>query len=304
MTSYQKACKTLEIEGIVSIAIVRKQYKLLALKYHPDKNKSTDASAKYQEIKEAHDYLLKYLDNHHAFANDSFVSDSSTSWSDSSTSWSSSVSSFFETLYNNQHLQKRVFHPLLMRIIETCETKIFENMDSRRANKIYEILVKYKDALHLSDDFLKRVYETIRVKADAVILLNPNLDDLLNQLVYKYKLDDLLYCYIPLWHSELIYDKHKLVVQCEPELQDNVELDEFNNIHVSLQYNLIDIWGKETIEFPLGNTQTRTFCLDSLKLTKESQCIVKEREGIPVANTVDIYSVDKISDIYLHITLC
>jgi len=297
MTSYQKACKTLEIEGVVSIAIVRKQYKLLALKYHPDKNKSTDASAKYQEIKEAHDYLLKYLDNHHAFANDSFMSGSSTSWS-------SSVSSFFETLYNNQHLQKRVFHPLLMRIIETCETKIFENMDSRRANKIYEILVKYKDALHLSDDFLKRVYETIRVKADAVILLNPNLDDLLNQLVYKYKLDDLLYCYIPLWHSELIYDKHKLVVQCEPELQDNVELDEYNNIHVSLKYNLIDIWGKETIEFPLGNTQTRTFCLDSLKLTKECQCIVKEREGIPVANTVDIYSVDKISDIYLHITLC
>jgi hypothetical protein len=296
MTSYQKACKTLEIDDVLSIAVVRKQYKLLALKYHPDKNKSTDASAKYQEIKEAHDYLLKYLDNH-AFANDSFMSGSSTSWS-------SSVSSFFETLYNNQHLQKRVFHPLLMRIIETCETKIFENMDSRRANKIYEILVKYKDALHLSDDFLKRVYETIRVKADAVILLNPNLDDLLNQLVYKYKLDDLLYCYIPLWHSELIYDKHKLVVQCEPELQDNIELDEYNNIHVSLKYNLIDIWGKETIEFPLGNTQTRTFCLDSLKLTKECQCIVKEREGIPVANTVDIYSVDKISDIYLHITLC
>jgi hypothetical protein len=298
MTSYQKACKSLEIEDVLSIAVVRKQYKLLALKYHPDKNKSTDASAKYQEIKEAHDYLLKYLDNH------AFTGDSSTSWSDSSTSWSSSVSSFFETLYNNQHLQKRVFHPLLMRIIETCETKIFENMDSRRANKIYEILVKYKDSLHLSDDFLKRVYETIRVKVDAVILLNPNLDDLLNQSVYKYKVDDLLCCYIPLWHSELIYDKHKLVVQCEPELQDNIELDEYNNIHVSLQYNLTDIWGKERIEFPLGNTQTRTFCLDSLKLTKESQCIVREREGIPVANTVDIYNVDQLSDIYLHITLC
>ena len=302
MTSYQKACKTLEIDGVVSIAVVRKQYKLLALKYHPDKNKSDNASAKYQEIKEAHDYLL----DNRAFSNDSSTSwsDSSTSWSDSSTSWSSSVSSFFETLYNNQHLQKRVFHPLLMRIIETCETKIFENMDSRRANKIYEILVKYKDALHLSDDFLKRVYETIRVKVDEVILLNPNLDDLLNQSVYKHKVEDLCCCYIPLWHSELIYDKHKLVVQCEPELPENMELDEYNNIHVSLQYNLLEIWGKETIEYSLGNTHTRTFCLDSLKLTKESQCIVKEREGIPVANDVDIYNVDKISDIYLHITLC
>ena len=247
MTSYQKACKTLEIDGVVSIAVVRKQYKLLALKYHPDKNKSDNASAKYQEIKEAHDYLLD---------NRAFSNDSSTSWSDSSTSWSSSVSSFFETLYNNQHLQKRVFHPLLMRIIETCETKIFENMDSRRANKIYEILVKYKDALHLSDDFLKRVYETIRVKVDEVILLNPNLDDLLNQSVYKHKVEDLCCCYIPLWHSELIYDKHKLVVQCEPELPENMELDEYNNIHVSLQYNLLEIWGKETIEYSLGNTHT------------------------------------------------
>jgi hypothetical protein len=293
MLNCQKACKTLEIDGeLFSITIVRKQYKLMALKYHPDKNKSSDANSKYQEIKEAHDFLLKHLDK---------IEESSPCGK--SNSWSSSVSSFFDTLYNNQQLQKRVFHPLLMKIIETCETKIFEKMDTRRANKIYDILLKYKESLHLSDEFLKRVYETINVKTittEEIIILNPNLDDLFDQSVYKLKLCDDC-CLVPLWHSELIYDKYKILVQCEPELPDNVELDEYNNIHVSLKYNLFEIWGKETMEFELGK-RTFSFCLDSLKIKRE-QFIVKEGEGIPVPNNDEMFNVDNRSDIYLHILL-
>ena len=33
---------------------------MLALMYHPDKNKSEDASEKFQKIHEAYQYLLKY----------------------------------------------------------------------------------------------------------------------------------------------------------------------------------------------------------------------------------------------------
>ena len=299
MQSFQKACKALDIDSSstknLSLLTVRKQYKLMALKYHPDKNKALNAHSKYQEIKEAHDYLLLHVDNPQANCNDN---------GGTMNSWASSVSSFFETLYNNQTLQKRVFHPLLMRIIETCETEVFEKMDARRATKIYDILMKYKDCLHLSEDFLNTVCEIIRRKNAApneTIVLNPNMDDLLNQSVYKLKISEDNVCFVPLWHGELIYDKLGIVVQCEPELPDNVELDEDNNIHLSLEYKMLEIWGKDTLEYLLG-TSTRTFCLDDLKIKRE-QTILKRGEGIPLANKTVIFSVDALSDVYLHIAI-
>lgn len=288
MQSCQKACKTLEIDTAnLSVTTVRKQYKLMVLKYHPDKNKTPDAHAKFLEVQEAHDFLLKYLDIH--------------SHDEEPPTWSSSVSSFFETLYNNEHLQKRVFHPLLMKIIETCETKIFEKMDATRATKIYNILLKYKESLHLSDDFLKRVSEIIRgAPIRNAFVLNPNLDDMLSHSVYKLKMGDETFL-VPLWHSELIYNK-SCIVQCEPELPDNVELDEDNGVHVYLSYNLLDLWREgASVEYFLGSKKC-CFPVESLYLKKE-QVIVKPGEGIPVANEVDIFSNERLSDVYLHISL-
>jgi DnaJ family protein B protein 9 len=39
---------------------MKRQYKLKALRFHPDKNKSPDASAKFQEIHEAYQTLLQH----------------------------------------------------------------------------------------------------------------------------------------------------------------------------------------------------------------------------------------------------
>ena len=39
---------------------IKSAYRQLALKYHPDRNKSAGAARKFQEITEAYDYLLEH----------------------------------------------------------------------------------------------------------------------------------------------------------------------------------------------------------------------------------------------------
>lgn len=223
----------MELEPGAAYETIRRQYKMLALKYHPDKNKADGAADKYREIKEAHDVLCS---QHEDPASNGWFSKYGLDKTElGSSTYARAASDFFEMIYNDEQFQRRVFHPLLMRVVGSCEEKaiaMFRKMEKAKARKLYDILILYQDTLHLSADTLAKIKETIEAQASMdksldikdIVVLNPNLDDLLDQSVYKLKQDNGQIVFVPLWHRELEYDG--VFVDCLPMLPDNVELDE------------------------------------------------------------------------------
>ena len=58
-----KACRVLDIDKKnVTIENVKKQYRLKALYYHPDKNPSPDAKERFQEVLESYEFLCSRID--------------------------------------------------------------------------------------------------------------------------------------------------------------------------------------------------------------------------------------------------
>ena len=58
-----KACQILELPENYTDSLLKKNYRSLVMKYHPDKNKEIDANEKFSEINTAHEFLSKKVNN-------------------------------------------------------------------------------------------------------------------------------------------------------------------------------------------------------------------------------------------------
>ena len=92
-------------------------------------------------------------------------------------------------------------------------------------------------------------YFSNKIKNDECIILNPTIDDLLANNLYKLRVNDFTYI-VPLWHHELVYDNsgNDIYVKCFPMLPDNVCIDDQNNIHIDCKYDIKEILNKEYVE--------------------------------------------------------
>lgn len=311
--NFEKACENLDLLNINEITydILKKQYRLMALTYHPDKNNSVDASNKFQNINESYQYLLKYLEYGDIFDddNDEDIDDDEEPYfqdENNKAGYRWALYSFIKNIMKND-IQNTLFYKIIQKLSNVCEDKaihMLEKIDKNKLIKIYEIIKKYRQAFHFNPEFFDKIEILLanKIENDECIILNPSLDDLIENNLYKLKLNGFEYI-VPLWHDELQYDNsgRDIYIKCNPNLPENITIDENNNLHIDLSYTIFEIWGKDEIDFIIGK-QTISFKVNNLRLVKKQRIIIPNK-GISKINTKNIYDISKKSDLILNITL-
>ena len=137
---------------------------------------------------------------------------------------------------------------------------------------------------------------------DNIIILNPYIDDMLDDIIYKLRIENNDY-YIPLWHNELYYDisGKEVMIKCIPELKKNISMDNDNNIYYVIHDSIKKILDEEKLFFMIGK---KVFEISSseLKISKYQRYTLYNC-GIAQINSEDIYNIKNRGNIYLDINL-
>lgn len=310
------------------ITTIKKQYRCLALKYHPDKNSSPNSQQKFQEINEAYNYLIK-PDSLFDYSSDEEdgedydINESNEFTYIDKSSYSYYLFSFIKNVLSNEmsnndreddrlnspifKIGNKILFSILKKLETKCEESLFEllkKIDKTVLYKLRIILFKHRDSLHIGEDFFNKIDEIIRNKIgeDECIILNPTIEDLFKHNVYKFTMENKQYV-VPLWHHELIYDNSgsELIIQCIPILPESVFIDNNNDVHIDLQYRIQELFGLDYKEFTIGNQKFK-FIVGEVKL-KTFQILRLGKCGIPKININAVYDYSNISDIFIHLEL-
>jgi len=264
---------------------LKREYRKKILQFHPDKNKSPDASSKFLEIQESYTFLQQGSDK-----------------SCTEETYDDILNSFLSSVFKEEIVAKiiELICKKICLIIEHNIEHIIEYLQTINRDTL-RILLKYRNALHLPSELFEKIDEILL--NDECIMLNPLLEDLFSdENVYILKRDDRSYL-VPLWHHEMTFDHsgNGFTVRCFPILPDNMELDEWNVLTVRLQYHLSELWDKEVVVVIGGKPFVISGC--DLKLTGEPQRIEYLDCGLPYNNTENVLDVSKKQSVIFMVTV-
>jgi curved DNA-binding protein CbpA len=312
---YCNAFKILELDiskieiKDITLQKLKKQYHKLALRYHPDKNGNTiESNEKFKKIQEAYLYLkdeYQFID----LENESTSFEEEKNTSQNMPLYMDILQLFMKGIIEGKY--NGILTKIIPEIVSGCKNislKLFEGLDKETCVYIYNFLSKHRYVLHLNEKILEAIRELVEQKFENVMIykLNPTINDLLNSSIYKLNVND-EFCYVPLWISESYFDISgcEVIVLCEPELSDNIIIDEYNNIHTVREVsilneltNLVNSDMKLTIEIAGKVFEIPT---EHLYMKKEQTYIIKNK-GLNIADDFDISNFQK-SDIIVLIKL-
>lgn len=301
--TFNQACIELEIfdTKLLSKAYLKKQFHKLALKYHPDKNSEPSTLEKFQRINESYRLLMEII------GDDSNTYVSSNDLKDEHKRYIFLLTSFIKEIV------KGSYKDLIGNIIKTIVTgyekitlTLFENLQKEHALEVYRLLKKYKNIFYLSDSVIEDVRLVIldKYQNDKIYILNPSIDDLMENNLYKLKDNDELYL-VPLWHKEIYFDDkddNDIIVICEPQLPEHVFIDETNNLVVKIVVAKEFLFDEDTnISFLIGK---KVFNIPKCDLyIRKQQYYTMKGKGLTKVIEDDLYNVDNRGDIIVDINI-
>jgi curved DNA-binding protein CbpA len=305
-----EAYNALEIDAnnkSITNEYIKKQYRKMALKYHPDKNGNTEESnERFKKINEAYNYLKNiYVEDVDA----DLDTDIGESDNFQSSLYTDILKQFIRTTFEGKYTE--VLSKIVSKIIgagKKISTDLFNELDKDTALNIYSFLSMNRSTLHLNQEILDLIREIVVKKYDNVEIykLNPSINDLFNNNLYKLYIGDELFL-VPLWHNESYFETRsnsEIMVICEPELDKNITIDDDNNICIDIMINANDIptliINNALIPVQIGNKEL-SIPIEYLYM-KKTQIYKIKGQGISKVKR-NIYDVSEKTDVIVHITI-
>lgn len=312
--NYTTAFKLLEMELNISdknfnLAYLKNKYRKQALRHHPDKNGNThESNEKFKQIKEAYDFLKREIPH---LGEEEQKPENDTS----SPIYMDILHIFMKGIMDGKYNEFII--KVVKDIIIGCKNisvKLFEDLDKESSLGVYTFLSKYRYIFHLNDELLEKIKHIVLTKCehDIIYKLNPSIDDLFENNVYKLFVEDKLYL-VPLWHSELYFDGSgcEIIVLCEPELPKNIQIDE-DNIYYEIEVPISKIEksfdydegenkkDKTNISFFIGKKEFH-IPINQLHIQRQQYYRIP-KEGLTRMNENNMYDITEKGDIIIKIT--
>ena len=317
------ACEILNISQKHTIDQLKKAYYKMALRWHPDKpNGDTEM---FKKIKAAYEFLKNNrvrFDSSPEYNDGNEKNDSDIKYTDILKEFISYLSPdtkwdnlFFETSFSEFTKRSAI------QMGEKISLKIFKSLDLKRSIEMFEIIHKWRHLFNINDELFKSIEVELKEKMNSnnIIIINPTIDDLLNDNIYKYDFNDDV-IYIPLWHKKMYHKvgENMILFLITPDLNnicnssnltsenlynlENIEIKDNNDIHVKIKIKLLTLFEKGCINFVLGE---KIYKIDSnqLLINKKPQMIIYKNKGLLKINKKNLYCTENRASIYIEVNL-
>jgi len=292
----------------LSIEELRKQYHILALEKHPDKNNNLDYNDEFKKINIAHETLKKYIQLKKNEENNDYQDNNNI---DNNHNFIELVFKFINLLNNNSNNFNNNISNFKNECYEYSNTLLesfFIDMDFYRLKYFIwllnneSIINNYINFNNINIDNIKNILYN-KIKEYEIIFIKPSLNQIYNSYIHKLDIcnNNII---IPLWHKELIIDKY--IIKIEPDLSNNILIDEDNNIHYYMIDNIYNIiikyYEKKVIPININNIIKFELPIERI-IIKENLSITFYNIGIPIINNKNILNNKIKGNIIVHFNL-